>query len=901
MVPRRSLALGAAAFGLALLADVPSATAQRLYWADAGSRRVLSALLDGTDVRVLAANVVEHPMGVALDPAAGKVYWFDLERSKIGRADLDGTHVEDLVDATYVSPSLPTPVLDAAGGWMYWTEQGGIRRAHLDGSSLEVLSSGGAFGPTGLALDTAGGKMYWTDSQTIHRASLDGSAAELLVATGAPLGNQSALTLDLHNRKIYWMASLELYQPARIQRANLDGSQVEDVVLAARSFPGSTSYVTLDPVGGRMYWTDDVYPWGIRSARLDGSDVRDVVTSTAGVPERLLLDAAGGALFFVIPSPGRIQRVGLDGSSLTDVAADGLQSPDRLGLDASGRLYWSDGNARRIERAGFDGANRREVGSALVRSPGGVAVDPVAGEVYWADAGKVFRARRDGSSRVTFASTGASFPGGVAFDPVGGKVYWSVPLGGIRRANRDGSGEEQVVAAGVTSGLALDPAAGKIYWGEAFAGRLRRASLDGSLVETLVTGQRLGGGVEVDPVAGALYWSDVGSRPIQLAVLEGGIAIPLAATAGAVGVAIDRNTHRLYWTARAFDFEPAAIRRAGPGGVETLVVDDVREPRGIAVEPELAPLAATGMDRSVGPGFDSFVRVVESVPTTEPVGSIGAAHGAVKDVDVDPQTGMTYTVGLLPSLRGQQVYAIDPSTGRGTPLPERTGLAPPALVWGLAFDAGGTLYGGGVGVYVIDKTSGRATLLADVTRVPALILGMAGSPDGTGFVSTGLVLSPSGLLPYVAEHDADGTFLNDRVLVLTDPGGAARRLLDIAFSDAGVVYGIAAPGRHTPPASAGGDPRGVLAAARATPRAILESLAAAETEHVRRGLTASGPRSDEHGRRSELVALYLAGDPSAPVAAMTTGAPLASRLLGLGRTIPASSRPPPRGDRGPAE
>jgi len=155
----------------------------------------------------------------------------------------------------------------------------------------------------------------------------------------------------------------------------------------------------------------------------------------------------------------------------------------------------------------------------------------------------------------------------------------------------------------------------------------------------------------------------------------------------------------------------------------------------------------------------------------------------VKDVDVDPQTGMIYTVDLLPSLRGQQVYAIDPSTGRGTPLPERTGVVPPALVWGLAF----------------------------------LILGMAGAPDGTGFLSTGLVLSPSGLLPYVAEHDADGTFLNDRVLLLADPGGAARRLLDIAFSDAGVLYGIAAPGRRTPSASAGGDPAAVLTAARATP------------------------------------------------------------------------------------
>jgi DNA-binding beta-propeller fold protein YncE len=895
MVPRRRTTLsGATALGVALLADVSIATAQRMYWADAGARRVQSALLDGTDIRVLAANVVEGPVGVALDSAGGKVYWFDQGRSKISRANLDGTQAEDLVDAVYASPSLPTPVLDPAGGRMYWTEQRGIRRARLDGSNLEVLVSGGASGPTGLALDTAGGKMYWTDSQRIHRANLDGSAAELLVATGAPLGNQSALTLDLRNRKIYWMASLDLYQPARIQRANLDGSQREDVVLAARSFSGPTSYVTLDPARGRMYWTDDVYPWGIRRANLDGSDVQDVMTTTAGVPERLLLDDAAGTLYFVINSPpARIQRVNLDGSNLVDVANEALESPDRLDLEpVAGRLYWSDSNGGRIERAGLDGADRADVVSALVRSPGGVAVDPNEGKIYWADVGKVYRANRDGSSLVTFASTGAPFPGGVAVDPVGGKVYWGIPFGGIRRANRDGSGQEHVVVAGVTGGIALDPAARKIYWGDAFEGRVRRANLDGSGVEYLVTGQGLAGGVDVDPVAGVLFWSTGGSGLVHFAGLDGSNAGPLPATAGAVGVAVDRNTHHLYWTSRAFNYEVAAIRRAGPAGVETLVLHGVRQPRGIAVEPVLAPMAATGLDRSLGPGFDSFVQVVEAVPTSEPVGAVGSRRWAVKDVDVDPTTGTIYTVDFLPSPRGQQLYTIDPATGRGTPLPDPTGLPAPALIWGLAFDAGGKLYGGGLGVYTIDKITGRATLLADVTRVPALILGMAASPAGTGFVSSGLLLSVSGVLPYVAEHAADGTFLPDRVFLLTDLGGAARLLLDIAYSDAGVLYGIACPGKRLPIASAVTDVSSVLAASQATPRATLESVAAAEIERLREeqiARAARGGRSARHGSRLDLVAVYLAGEPGAQVAAMTSGAPLPSLLLGLGRTMRAGT------------
>jgi hypothetical protein len=398
----------------------------------------------------------------------------------------------------------------------------------------------------------------------------------------------------------------------------------------------------------------------------------------------------------------------------------------------------------------------------------------------------------------------------------------------------------------------------------------------------------------VNPVAGVLYWSTWGSGLVQFAGLDGMNAAPLAGTAGAVGVAVDRKAHHLYWTSRAFDYEKAAIRRAGPAGIETLVVDGVREPRGIAVEPHLAPMAATGRDRSVGPGFDSFVRVVEAVPATEPVGSIGSGRRAVKDVDVDPTTGAIYTVDLLPGLRGQQVYAIDPATGRGTPLPERTGLVPPALVWGLAFDAGGTLYGGRVGV--CDRHAhgkGDASRGRHARRPDPRDGGLAGRDR---LRLDGLLLGPSGVRPYVAEHAADRTFLAGRVLLLADPGGdapaAGRRVL-------GRRRALRDHARQTaaPPQSPIG--RGPGGGARSAP-GVLESLAAA-------GPAAQGDRPGSARREGRAGAgptslLSTSRATSAPVAAMTRGAPLRSRLLGLGRTMPESSRGPrPGASRAPVE
>ena len=62
----------------------------------------------------------------------------------------------------------------------------------------------------------------------------------------------------------------------KIQRANLDGSNIEDLVTQGLSVPTG---IALDVVGGKMYWTDLAnYTDKIQRANLDGSDVQDLVT-----------------------------------------------------------------------------------------------------------------------------------------------------------------------------------------------------------------------------------------------------------------------------------------------------------------------------------------------------------------------------------------------------------------------------------------------------------------------------------------------------------------------------------------------------------------------------------------------------------------------------------------------
>ena len=179
--------------------------------------------------------------------------------------------------------------------------------------------------PFGLALDLGGGKIYWSDWGTdrIQRSNLDGSEIEDLVATG--LNEPYGLALDLGEGKIYWTD----WGSDRIQRAHLDGSEIEDLVTGLNQPRG----IALDLEEGRMYWPD----WGtdkIQRANLDGSDVEDLVTEGLQTSQAIALDLSGGKMYWTDYGTDKIQRANLDGSQVEDLVTSGLKEPYGLTLGA---------------------------------------------------------------------------------------------------------------------------------------------------------------------------------------------------------------------------------------------------------------------------------------------------------------------------------------------------------------------------------------------------------------------------------------------------------------------------------------------------------------------------------------------------------------------------------------
>ena len=112
----------------------------------------------------------------------------------------------------------------------------------------------------------------------------------------------------------------------RIQRSDLDGSNVEDLITAGLSEPRE---LALDAAAGKMYWTDDGTN-KIQRANLDGSQVEDLVTAGLVGPAGLELDVAAGMMYWTDEGTGKIQRANLDGSGVEDLVT-GLGGPPGAG------------------------------------------------------------------------------------------------------------------------------------------------------------------------------------------------------------------------------------------------------------------------------------------------------------------------------------------------------------------------------------------------------------------------------------------------------------------------------------------------------------------------------------------------------------------------------------------
>ncbi|MEU9404432.1 3-hydroxyacyl-CoA dehydrogenase [Streptomyces sp. NPDC048281] len=268
-------------------------------------------------------------------------------------------------------------VLEASGG-------GRLFSVDPDGSGRTVLVTGCRI-PDGVAVDVGAGHVYWTNmgvpaenDGSVERADLDGANRTTIVPEGVT-HTPKQLHLEAADRKLYWGDR----EGMRVMRCDLDGSNVETLVRTGEGDDDrrdETNWcvgVAVDPVGGRLYWSQKG-PGDAGRGRI----LRAGLAPPAGRP------------------PDRRGDV--------EVLFEELPEPIDLELDLKTRaLYWTDrgdpprGNT--VNRAPLDPPDGRWTSEILLThlmEGIGIALDPDGGRMYVTDlGGSVYAAGLDGSER----------------------------------------------------------------------------------------------------------------------------------------------------------------------------------------------------------------------------------------------------------------------------------------------------------------------------------------------------------------------------------------------------------------------------------------------------------------------------------------------------------------------
>jgi DNA-binding beta-propeller fold protein YncE len=253
------------------------------------------------------------------------------------------------------------------------------------------------------------------------------------------------------------------------------------------------------PVAGatdRIYWGNNNVT-SVSFAALDGTGGGDLLSNAVG-PAGEAIDAATGRLYFTNEGNGTIGFMNLDGSGggTLNTGTATVTAPDGLAIDPGARkIYWANDvtPAGVISFANLDGSGGADLntGAATVNGPSGVAVDTASGRVYWANYNdpSISYANLDNSGGGADLNTGSATlagPSGVAIDPVSRRIFWADYGAGTKisfaRLDNGGGGDLTTAPAPVAGpwGVAVDPDAGRVYWANNTGGSLAFAKLDGS-------------------------------------------------------------------------------------------------------------------------------------------------------------------------------------------------------------------------------------------------------------------------------------------------------------------------------------------------------------------------------------------------------------------------------------
>jgi len=272
-------------------------------------------------------------------------------------------------------------------GFVYWLDgnsETGVRvhRVAASGGDATLLSSGGSYTGTGIAVDTA--SIYWSASPGggsgfVFKAPLSGGLAVQL--TTDRVNQPSDIAID--SEFLYWAENNGgPDQNQGIRKVSLNGGS--SITVTTLGYP--LSLVLLGPDVHYSYTKTTADGGGsfIGKVSKDGGSVTDL-TSTDSRASGMVVDTT--YVYWAEFDTGTIKKMPLGGGPVTTLAS-GLNQPWRLAVDGF-NVYWvewanASPGAGAVRKTSLSGGEITTLATGL-NGPNDIAVDSTA--VYWSEYG----------------------------------------------------------------------------------------------------------------------------------------------------------------------------------------------------------------------------------------------------------------------------------------------------------------------------------------------------------------------------------------------------------------------------------------------------------------------------------------------------------------------------------
>ena len=228
---------------------------------------------DGSGVQLVVPDVWAD---VGIDAESGTL--FSMHGAGVVRTTLSGDDLQPVFTYTWDEKTTGfgsySIAVDSVHGRIYWTytkfqatvDALFVASVEFDGSDYRYRLN--EVTAAGVAVDPENEVLYFNDARWIRCSNLDGSSPELCFYDDEAYPRR--LDFDQDRRTLYWTGRT-VFAESAIRRSTLEGAEfiVRNLVVAED--------VAVDSVHGKIYWTDSGTD-KIQRANLDGSEIEDVLT-----------------------------------------------------------------------------------------------------------------------------------------------------------------------------------------------------------------------------------------------------------------------------------------------------------------------------------------------------------------------------------------------------------------------------------------------------------------------------------------------------------------------------------------------------------------------------------------------------------------------------------------------